>query len=326
MLPIGGSVTLTQLTYVIAVAQHRHFGMAAESCFVTQPTLSMQIQKLEDELGAEIFDRTKQPTEPTPLGRLILEQARLVVGEARKLESVVAKTRDAVEGPLRLGVIPTLAPSILPLFISKFAAKNPKLDITVEELQTHQIVERLKADSLDIGLLVTPLASPVIVEHPLFHEPFLLYCAPGHPLLKTKKVSEKDLTTKEVWLLNEGHCFRDQVLSLCSDSKRSRTEIHRIKFESGNLETLKKMVDQGDGYTLLPLMATDDIEDDSRRKRIREFVAPVPTREVSLIHHRLYTKAAIVQALISEIQASLPPQIRKHLKPGTFKTVEMKPG
>ncbi|MCM2281228.1 MAG: LysR substrate-binding domain-containing protein [Bdellovibrionaceae bacterium] len=318
-------MTLTQLSYILAVDQHRHFGLAAESCFVTQPTLSMQIQKLEEELGTTIFDRGKQPVEPTDLGRLILAQARIVVGEAKKLEQLVSSHRDQVEGTLRLGVIPTLAPSILPLFIGQLAEKYPQLDITVEELQTHQIVERLKADSLDLGILVTPLASPPIIEHPLFHEPFLLYCAPGHPLLKTKKVSEKDLSTKEVWLLNEGHCFRDQVLSLCSDPKRGRNhEGHKLKFESGNLETLKKMVDQGTGYTLLPLLAAEDIQDEGKRKRLREFASPVPTREVSLVHHRLYTRQAIVQAVMTEIRLRLPAQVTR-LKTGSFHTVEMKP-
>lgn len=316
-------MTLTQLNYILAVAQHRHFGLAAESCFVTQPTLSMQIQKLEEDLGAVLFDRAKQPIEPTPIGRIVLEQARIVVGEAKKLEQLIAQTRDEVAGPLRLGVIPTLAPSILPRFIAKFAEKYPRLDITVEELQTHQIIDRIKADSLDVGLLVTPLALPSLVEHPIFQEPFLLYCAPGHPLLKTKKVSEKDLSMKEVWLLNEGHCFRDQVLTLCSDSRRGRmSDAQKLKFESGNLETLKKMVDQGDGYTLLPQLATLDI-DNERRKRLREFVAPVPAREVSLIHHRLYARHAIVRALLADIQASLPPET-KRMRTGSFHTIEMK--
>lgn len=315
-------MTLTQLTYILAVSQHRRFGAAAKSCFVTQPTLSMQIQKLEEELGAEIFDRSKQPVEPTSLGRLILEQASLVVSEARKLESIVAKTRDEIAGPLRLGVIPTLAPSVLPPLLPRLVKKYERLDITVEELQTHQIIDRLAADSLDIGILVTPLSVPGLIEHPAFSEPFLLYCSPKHPLLKEKKISGKDLTTKEVWLLNEGHCFRGQVLSLCSDSRKARQNDHGLKFESGNLETLKKMVDQGGGYTLLPWLAAADITDESKRKRLREFQAPIPVREVSVIHHRLYAKAAIVQALVKEIQACVPAELAQG-KPGRIKTVPL---
>ncbi len=315
-------MTLSQLNYVLAVAQHRHFGLAAESCFVTQPTLSMQIQKLEGELGAEIFDRSKQPIELTPLGGLIVEQARMVIGEAKKLESVVARTRDEISGPLRLGVIPTLAPSILPLFIAKFATQHPKLDITVEELQTRQIIERLNADSLDVGILVTPLFVPALIEHPVFQEPFLLYCAPGHSLLKSKKIVEGDLTAQEIWLLNEGHCFRGQALSLCSDSRKGRRASHKLKFESGNLETLKKMVDQGDGYTLLPWLAAADIADESKRKRLREFHAPAPAREVSVIHHKLYAKDAIVQSLIHGIKDNLPPEIAR-AKSDRIKTVPL---
>ena len=315
-------MTLTQLSYVAAVAQHRNFGAAAEACFVTQPTLSMQIQKLEEELGVVIFDRSQQPIRTTAVGEQIVLQARIAISEAQKIRDLTSQELNEVRGPISIGVIPTLSPYVLPLFIQKFVDKFPQAEVTVEELQTQQIVDRLRNEQLDVGLLVTPLHNTSIVEHNLFYEPFVLYVSPTHPLASAKTVREKDLSSKDVWLLTEGHCFRDQVIDLCGNRSRGVRQKDNLRFESGNLETLKKMVDQGTGYTLLPLLAANDVHEAAKRKQLKEFQAPVPTREVSLVHNKLYKKRATVDALIAEIRAAIPSDLLK-LKQGRYHRIDM---
>lgn len=316
-------MTLTQLSYAIAVADHRTFAAAAEACFVTQPTLSMQLQKLEDELGVPIFDRSVQPARPTPIGRKILEQARIAVAEANRVTELAREEANDVSGRLRLGAIPTLAPYLLPLFLRKVADAHPKLELVVEELQTQQIVDRIREGSLDVGLLVTPLRDPSIVEDPLFYEPFLVYASPRHALAEVSRVKEKDLALKDAWLLDEGHCFRDQAIRLCGEKKKRSPEVAaNLRLESGNLETLKKLVDQGSGYTFLPWLAAMDVPASARKRQLKEFAAPVPTREVSLVHGRLYRRTAALAALRSEILSSIPKEIRD-LKRDDARRIEM---
>lgn len=320
-------MTLSQLSYIVAVANHRNFGAAADASHVTQPTLSMQIQKLEEELGVVLFDRSAQPIRLTPIGEQIIAQSRLVLAEAQKIHSLTQAEKSDVRGAISIGVIPTLAPYVLPLFIKSFSEHFPHAQITIEELQTQQIIERMKADSLDVGLLVTPLHQTHLVEHVLFYEPFQLYVSPSHPLYGEKKINEGDLSSKDVWLLSEGHCFRDQAIALCGDNKKraSRGKATKdsisLKFESGNLETLKKMVDQSSGFTLLPLLAANEVSGE-RRKQLKDFQTPVPTREVSLVHSRIYKKLAVVDALIDAIRKALPPELLK-LREGRFHRVDM---
>ena len=315
-------MTLTQLSYVVAVADHRGFALAANACFITQPTLSMQIQKLEDELGVTLFDRSKQPVEPTAVGAIIISQARIVLRDASQITELVKNETKEVSGAVSIGVIPTLAPYLLPLFIQRLVKAHPKLRLTIHELQTDQIIQQINSGKLDIAILVTPLESNQITEHVLFHEPFYLYASPEHSLLKRKTIQKNDLNSGEVWLLSDGHCFRDQALSLCRDVK-SKADESNFRFESGNLETLKKMVDQGAGYTLLPHLAIKDLVHREQKDRVKEFASPVPTREVSLIHHQHYTRTAIIEAMISEIRKSLPKEILG-VESGAFKTIPIK--
>lgn len=303
-------MTLTQLSYIVAVAQYRNFGAAAEACHVTQPTLSMQVQKFEDELGVVIFNRSQQPIRLTEVGEAIAAQARIVLAEARKIPDLTIREIKEVRGSISIGVIPTLSPYLVPLFVESFTEKNPKVQLSVEELQTSQIVSRLMDDSLDVGLLATPLHNDSVVEHPLFYEPFLLYLSPDHPLARSKKVKEADLSLKDAWLLTEGHCFRDQAINLCGGG-RAPAKRGNLRFESGNLETLRKMVDRGEGFTFLPWLAANDLHEPDVKKRLREFAEPVPTREVSLVHNRLYNKKAIVEALRTEISAALPKGLKR---------------
>lgn len=299
------NISLQQLKYAIAVSQHGTFREAAEACHVTQPTLSMQLQKLEENLGVTLFDRSRQPVVPTSIGEQILEQARIVLKESERLEEILLAEEGLIRGTFRLGVIPTLSPYIVPRFIKKFVKTYPEVHLIIEELQTDQIIEMLKLDSLDGGLLVTPLKKSFIKEEPLFYEPFYLYASHAHPLLKSKKINEDSLSPKDIFLMSEGHCFRDQVLSLCQASQAWKDQ-SAFQIESGNLLVLKKLIDQGNGYTLLPAMAVGELLSTADRKRLRSFETPVPHREVSLVCHRHFVKTAIFLAIKSEILASLP--------------------
>jgi LysR family hydrogen peroxide-inducible transcriptional activator len=279
-------MTLTQLEYILAVNKFRHFGKAARSCFVTQPTLSMQLQKLEDSEGERIID-----------------QARVIIREERRLLDLVQQSKDELAGEFRLAVIPTLSTYILPLFLQVFVDKYPGLNLVIEESKTEEIVEMLAEDEMDAGLLVTPLNDDTLIERVLFYEPFYLFVAPEHPLAKRKKIRENDLDLKEIWLLNKGNCFRDQVLNICSESEEEVGD--KIRFESGNLETLKNMVLTSSGYTVLPHLAVSQLSA-QRRRLIREFHPPVPTREVSLVYARTVLKERVIDALEETILKRLP--------------------
>ncbi len=303
-------MTLTQLEYVLAVATHQHFGKAAKACFVTQPTLSMQIQKLEDELEVKLFDRSKSPILPTAEAHPILEQARVVIREERRLHEIVEAGRGKLTGEFRLSVIPTLSTYILPRFLQSFARAHPDLRLVIEECKTEEIIRQLRADEADAGLLVTPLDEPSITERKLFYEPFHLFVSSDHPLAAKKKVREDDLDIREIWLLNKGNCFRDQVLNICAQHGGRKREIEdAIRFESGNLETLKNMVMSSSGYTILPHLAVETLAP-SQKKWIREFAPPVPTREISLVHARTTLRLLAIEALEAAIGDSVPAELR----------------
>lgn len=297
-------MTITQLEYILAVEKFRHFGKAARACNVTQPTLSMQLQKAEDELGVVVFDRSKNPIMTTDEGARIIAQARSVIREYKKIFSIIDASKVEVRGDFKLGVIPTLAPYVIPLFARSFVQKYPTVNLSIEEFKTEEIIELLGSDELDAGLLVTPLMNENFIERVLFHEPFSVFASSNHPLLKKQKVKDKDLNTNDVWLLNEGHCFRQQVLNLCKMTKSTRNH-ENLTFESGNLETLKNMVLRSNGYTLLPELAVMNLSDKDL-EHVRSFSVPVPTREVSLVHNRIFLKEKIITALEECIVEHLP--------------------
>jgi LysR family transcriptional regulator, hydrogen peroxide-inducible genes activator len=318
-------MTLTQLSYVLAVAKYRHFASAAESCFVTQPTLSMQIQKLEEELGVEIFNRSKLPVTPTALGERIIAQAQITLEEANRLLAIVNSEKNEVKGPIRLAVIPTVAPYLLPLFIPSFTHSYPAAELIIDELQTEQIITQLADRKIDLGLLVTPLHDRKILEKPLFFEPFLAYLHPKHPLTRKEKIRESDLSMTDVWLLKEGHCFRDQVLNLCKDTSNTHScPLPNLHFASGSLETIKRLVDTGKGSTLLPYLATQELSAKTKKLQIREFHKPVPSREVSLVYGRNFTKVAALNALVDCICRQLPTEL-VHAKASQFRRIEILP-
>ena len=299
-------MTLTQLEYIIAVDTFRHFGKASKSCHVTQPTLSAQVQKLEDELQVALFERTKNQVKTTELGRLIVDQAKKVLHERKQLLDLVESLGDDVAGSLRLAIIPTLSPFLLPLFLKPFIENYPKVSVEVLESITEEIVQKIKDDELDAGLLVTPLEDKSLKTISLYMEPFYLFVAPTHPFYEKKEVHEDELQLDDIWLLNKGNCFRDQVLSICQ-SKKTRPK-ERIYFESGNFETLKNMVLQAGGYTILPQMALDHLPDE-QKKYVRPLSKPVPSREISLVFSKDSKKVKIFEALEEEILKNLTEEI-----------------
>jgi LysR family transcriptional regulator, hydrogen peroxide-inducible genes activator len=299
-------MTLTQLNYIIAVDRCRNFAQAARECFVTQPTLSMQIHKLEDYLQITIFDRNKSPVEPTPLGKKVLEYARKVMHGASELEELSKSLRGEVSGEYVLGVIPTLAPYLLPLFVQNFVKNFPEVDLKIYEYQTEEIIKFLKEGKIDGALLATPLETKGLKEDVLFLEPFQIFLSPSHALLKKKTLDEKDLDLSEAWLLKEGHCLRSQVLQLCQNRALAGQHLY---FEAGSLETLINMVKASQGFTVLPYLASQNLSG-ADQKLIREFKLS-PVREISFVTGPHSLKTSIESALISTIEKSLPAELNK---------------
>jgi LysR family transcriptional regulator, hydrogen peroxide-inducible genes activator len=314
-------ITLTQLQYVVAVARHGNFRNAAKACFVTQPTLSMQIKKLEDELGVLLFDRAVHPIRPTPLGEKLIEQSAVVLGHAAKLEDLVRESKGALEGELRLAVIPTLAPYVLPLFVEAFARAHDKLRLHIEESTTDAILAALREHRIDVGLLATPLHEPMTRELPLFREPFYVYAEKDSRLARLDEVADGDLKDERILLLAEGHCLRSQVSRVCGlRDRKSARDGAGFQLESGSIETLCHLVDEGLGYTVIPHLARRWSA--TRSGRIVPFSDPQPSREVSLLVHESFTRDRLLEALATSIRRSLPPELRK--PPAPLRTIALR--
>jgi LysR family transcriptional regulator, hydrogen peroxide-inducible genes activator len=302
-------MTLTQLNYILAVDRCRNFAQAAKECFVTQPTLSMQIQKLEDYLQIIIFDRSKSPVEPTPMGKKVLEHAQKVMQNAQELEELSKSLRGEVAGEFILAVIPTLAPYILPLFVQKFVQEFPEVELKIYEQQTSEIVRLLKEGKIDGAILAAPLEVKEISEEHLFYEPFRIFLSPSHDLLKKKTIDEKDLDMREAWLLKEGHCLRAQALQLCQYNKVSNSDRH-LYFEAGSLETLVNMVKSSKGFTVLPYLAGLNLSANDQ-KLLKEFKGHVPVRDIAFVTGPHSMKKSIEKALIKVISKNVPKELRK---------------
>jgi LysR family hydrogen peroxide-inducible transcriptional activator len=302
-------MTFVQLEYIVAVDTHRHFATAASHCFVTQPTLSMQVQKLEQELGIIIFDRSKQPVIPTEAGREIIGQARKILGERQVIGEIVQTKKGILTGELRIGIIPTLAPYLLPLFIPAFTTKYPQIKLVVNELTTEMVVTRLREGRIDVGILVTPLQENGIREQVLFYEE-LVYVSRKNAAYKKTYMLAQDIDPNKLWLLEEGHCFRSQIVRLCELRKASKEGSH-FDYEAGSLETLRRMVEINDGITILPELAATDLSG-RQQQLIRHFKRPAPMREVSLVVHRDFVKQRLVAALKEEIIRSVPEKVRQN--------------
>jgi LysR family hydrogen peroxide-inducible transcriptional activator len=305
-------MTFTQLEYIVALDTHRHFAIAAEQCYVTQPTLSMQINKLEQELGVKIFDRSKQPVLPTVAGIEIIERARKLIADRDELLEAIQSKKDIVKGELRIGIIPTLAPYLLPLFIQSLTKRFPELKLKVAELTTQTLISHLREGRIDAGILVTPLQEAGIAEDVLFYEELVAYVSKNNSVYKKQYVLSTDIDPDKLWLLEEGHCFRSQIVNLCELRRKTKGGSH-FEYEAGSIETLRRMVDLHDGITILPELATIDMSA-KQQQNLRYFKSPAPMREVSMVVHRHFVKKKLIEVLKQEILKAVPEKTKKNKK------------
>lgn len=287
-------MTITQLQYVLAVAEHKNFTLAAEKSFVTQPTLSMQVQKLEDELDVLIFDRSKKPITITEVGKKIVAQAKNIVAEAERIKDIVDQDKGYIGGDYTLGIIPTVMPTLLPMFLNSFIKKYPKVNLIIKEQSTQTMIKNIMDGHLDAGIAATPLEIEFIKERPLYYEPFVGYVPNNHRLATQSELTTNDLDVNDVLLLQDGHCFREGVINLCKASKNLRGE--HFKIESGSFETLVSLADEGMGMTLLPYLNTLHLDKD-KAVNLKSFQTPSPAREISMIYHKSELKIQITDAL-----------------------------
>ncbi len=300
-------MTLQQLEYVIALDKHRNFVKAAESVFVTQPTLTMQLKKLENEVGISIFDRGKKPLTPTPSGEQFIQSTRQILSEVDALKRIIHNETEEISGTFRLGIIPTLAPYLLPLFLPEFIRTFPDTKLHIEEMQSESLIEALKTGSIKIGILATPVGEKHLREIPIFNEAFLGYFPEGHFLLERDSIYADELVADELLLLSEGHCFRNQAINIChmDDYEQNKS----FEYQSGSVETLKKLVDRRVGYTLVPELSVQD--EITSNPRIRRFRDPEPSREVSLLVHRNFPRERLLNNIAETIKQYLPPNISR---------------
>jgi LysR family hydrogen peroxide-inducible transcriptional activator len=281
---------------MIAVAEAGNFTVAAEKVFVTQPTLSMQIQKLEDELGVQIFNRTKKPIRLTNVGEQILKQARNILAEAKRMDDIVAQEKGFIGGEFKLGILPTVMPTLLPMFLNTFINKHPKINLKIQELNTDSIINQLKEGKIDAGIAATPLKYDNIEERPLYYEPFVGYIPEQHRLNKVEQLMQEDLQDENILVLEEGHCFRNQALSFCSLKKNNAFDL-----KSGSFETLINLSNEGLGMTLVPYLNTLTLSRENKAK-LKHFQDPPPAREISLIFPKSQLKIQIIDALQKTIE------------------------
>lgn len=301
-------MNIQQLEYIVAVDTYRHFVKASEKCFVTQATLSMMIRKLEEEMHIKIFDRSRQPVVPTEIGSKVIAQAKKILLETSRLKEMVREEQGELKGELRIGIIPTLAPYLLPLFMNTFLKKYPLVKLRISELTTDDIVHKLEHHDLDVGILSTPLQLASLNEEPLFYEQFVVYASPKEKILKKKYILANDIDVNRLCLLEEGHCLRSQVVNLC-ELKNKEKELNRLDFATGSIETLKRIVEADQGITILPVLALKDMSA-RQKKHIRYFKAPAPVREIGLVTYRYFVKEKLVSCLKEEILRHIPPEMR----------------
>ena len=296
-------MTLQQLEYILAVARHGHFGRAADACNVTQPTLSAMIGKLEEEIGAKLFDRNRQPICPTPVGEKIVLRAREVLSQAESIKDIVKEEQQSLGGTFRLGILPTIAPYLLPRFFPQLMKKYPALDIRVQEMKTHQIKSALLQGDIDAGILASIDGLENYAQTSLFYEKYMGYVSREDSLYKKEVIRTADVASSgQLWLLDEGHCFRDQMVRFCQ-MKSSQTS--QLAYNLGSMETFMRMVENGMGITFIPELAAMQLGE-SQKELVRPFAIPVPTRQLMLITNRNFIRQTLLDVLVKEIQASVP--------------------
>ncbi len=294
-------MTIIQLRYMLLVAEHKNFTIAANKAFVTQPTLSIQIQKLEEELGAKIFNRNTKPVLLTEIGEKIVEQAQKIIEESSRMTDIVAQEKGFIGGEFKLGILPTVMPTLLPKFLYSFIKKYPKVDIKIEELTTSSICEKINDGHLDAGILATPLLRDNIIEKSLYYEPFVGYVPSSHVYHKNKNIEIEDLNLSDLLILEDGHCFRNHVLNLCEINEK---KLKRFDLKSGGFETLIHLADAGLGMTILPYLNAIGLPKE-KQINLKYFKEPAPAREISLIHSKSQLKLSIISALKSIISEVL---------------------
>lgn len=298
-------MTIQQLEYILAVDRFRHFARAAEHCRVTQPTLSAMIQKLEEELGVKLFDRAVQPVCPTAVGEKVIRQARVVLSQAAQVKEIISEEKQAVSGTFRLGVLPTIAPYLLPRFFPQLIEKYPELDIRVTEMKTHDILQALHAGELDAAIVASRSDDRMLREETLFYEQFYAYVSRGEALFKKELIRTTDVTGERLWLLDEGHCFRDQLVKFC---RMEAVKVSQMAYRLGSMETFMRMVESGKGITFIPELAFLQLTDE-QRELVRPFAIPRPTREIVLVTDKDFIRISLLAVLKEEILAAVPKEM-----------------
>lgn len=302
-------MNLQQLQYIVALDDTRHFARAAAQCYVSQPTLSAMVKKLEDELGVVVFDRDTSPVQVTALGEAIIAQSRVILAELDRLKEIVVSDKDGVSGKLRIGIIPTVAPFLLPLFLGSFINAHPGLELELHELTTRQILRRIERRDLDAGIMAIPLLWPGMKEYPLYEEPFLVYSADTEEKYPKKNfLAPRDIDRDKLWLLEEGHCLREQVVNLC-ELQRESSRFHNLRYEAGSIDSLKRIVDANQGITVLPSLATVPFSP-TERERLRSFGDPVPVRQIGLVVSRYFVRDAVLRTLSQAIVRAVEPYLK----------------
>ncbi|MPR37029.1 LysR substrate-binding domain-containing protein [Salmonirosea aquatica] len=301
-------MNIQQLEYIVAVDRYRHFVQAAEHCHVTQPTLSMMIRKLEDELGVKIFDRARQPILPTEIGVRVIAQAQVILRESARLAELANQYKDLMAGELRVGIIPTIAPYLLPQFIQNFMEKYPAIHLQITEMITDRVLHELKSGTIDVGIVATLAEGNTFQSAPLYREKLFVYASERIVLYEKKYILPEDIDPNELWLLEEGHCFRTQIQKLCELSRTGPTG-HSLSYRAGNIETLIRMVERSGGLTIIPELAVLDLVP-SRLAHVREFQAPAPAREIHLIYNREHVKTRLIEVLREDILTHIPEEMK----------------
>jgi LysR family transcriptional regulator, hydrogen peroxide-inducible genes activator len=307
-------MNLQQLEYVVAVDKHRHFAKAAESCFVTQATLSMMIKKLEQELGLILFDRSKQPVVPTEAGKLVIEQARVALKETELIKHLTTNLKTGLQGDLKIGIIPTIAPYLLPLLLPRFLKKYPAIKLKIQEQTTDRLLQLLSSDKIDVAIMATPLNDKHFKEIPVFYEEFKVFVSANDKNLQKKYLLPEDIDVNKLWLLEEGHCLRSQALNLC-ELQQQQARAHNLDYETGSIESLLKITEISEGITISPELATLNF-DKKRKGKLRHFKPPVPVREVSLVTYRHFIKKKLLELLQKEITETVKPYLHHSKREG----------
>ena len=295
-------MTIQQLEYIVALDKARHFVRAAESCGITQSTLSAMIQKLEEELDCKIFDRTMHPVAPTEIGSHIIKQAHVILFNVKQLDENIRVRKGAVGGSLSLAIIPTVAPYLLPGFIALFRKTYPEVALKIAEMPTQSIIRKLHLAEIDMAILSTPLDDPKILEVPLFYEKFIAYISPDEPIYANKEIATSDMPLEHLWVLEEGHCLRNQVFNLCEN------KTHTSTYQAGSIDTLVRIVDLNGGYTIIPELHIELLTE-SKRMNLRKIVRPEATREIALVVRHDYVREGLMNAVADCIKQIIPSQM-----------------